>query len=77
MKSRFLLPYFVLIIVHSSLFSQDVTLTPGKPVNVGMDETILNAGVSMFEKAVKADSLRSVVLLVVRKGTMVLHEAIG
>ncbi|MFC1509283.1 serine hydrolase domain-containing protein [Candidatus Omnitrophota bacterium] len=77
MKLRFLLLYFLLFTVHSSLSAQDVTLSSGKPVNAGMDETILNAGVSLFEKAVEADSLRSVVLLVARKGNVVLHKAIG
>jgi CubicO group peptidase (beta-lactamase class C family) len=42
-----------------------------------MDETILNAGVNMFKVAVEKDVLRSAVLLVARKGKIVLHEAVG
>ncbi len=57
--------------------SPDVTLSPGTPEEVGIDETILNAGVNMFKVAVEKDLLRSVVLLVARKGKVVLYEAIG
>lgn len=42
-----------------------------------MDEDILNAGFKLFEKAVQADELKGVVLLVARNGKVVLHEAIG
>ena len=66
------------IILNSVVFAiQDVILSKGTPEEVGMDETILNAGVNMFKVAVEKDDLRSVVLLVSRKGKVVLHEAIG
>ncbi len=74
-----LILFFVLLILfnNSNLVAQDVTLAPGKPAEAGMDETILEAGVNMFREAVEKDALRSVVLLVARKGKIVLHEAIG
>lgn len=77
MKLRIYLLVLVLNTGINTLLAQDVTLSPGTPDEVGMDETILNAGVSMFKVAVERDSLRSVVLLVARKGKVVLHEAIG
>ena len=43
----------------------------------GMDETILRAGVHMYETAVQQDQVRNVVLLVARDGKIVLHEAVG
>lgn len=57
--------------------ARDVTLSPGTPEKGGIDETILNAGVNTFKVAVEKDLLRSVVLLVARKGKVVLYEAIG
>jgi len=67
-----------LVIIYSSLSAaQDVTLAPGKPADVGMDETILKAGINMFKEAVEADALRNVVILIARKGKIVVHEAIG
>jgi CubicO group peptidase (beta-lactamase class C family) len=77
MKLRTSLLVLVLYIGTNTLSAQDVTLSPGTPGEVGMDETILNAGVNMFKVAVEKDTLRSVVLLVARKGKVVLHEAIG
>lgn len=66
-----------LIFTFSALYAQDITLSPAKPQAVGLDEDILNAGVKLFEKAVKNDELKGVVLLVARNGKVVLHEAIG
>jgi len=77
MKLRTSLLVLVLYIGTNTLSAQDVTLSPGTPGEVGMDETILNAGVNIFKVAVEKDTLRSVVLLVARKGKVVLHEAIG
>lgn len=77
MKLRISLLILVLYVGFNTLLAQDVTLSPGTPVEVGMDETILNAGVNMFKVAVEKDTLRSVVLLVARRGKVVLYEAIG
>ncbi len=42
-----------------------------------MDQTILDAAMHMYETAVGKDQIRNVVLLVARRGKVVLHEAIG
>jgi CubicO group peptidase (beta-lactamase class C family) len=75
MKTR--LPLLILLFAFKFCFAQDITLSPGTPAEVGMDQTVLFAGVNMFHKAVENDKLRSAVLLVARKGKIVLHEAIG
>jgi CubicO group peptidase (beta-lactamase class C family) len=77
MRSRFIILILILFAGINSLFAQDVTLTAGTPADVGMDEVILQAGVNMFNEAVEQDKLRNVVLLVARKGKIVLHEAAG
>jgi len=76
-RLRIVLLLLVFCIISNILFAQDVTLSSGTPAEVGMDQTILYAGANMFQKAVENDALRSVVLLVARKGNIVLHEAIG
>ena len=47
------------------------------PADVGMSEAILRAGAQLFEAAVERDELKGVVLLVARRGRIVLHEAYG
>lgn len=56
--------------------AQDV-LTAGAASDVGMSEAVLRAGAGLFEDAVGRDDLKGVVLLVARRGTIVLHEAYG
>ncbi len=77
MKVRIFLLVLVLCVSFNTLSAQDFTLSMGTPAEVGMDEAVLKAGVKMFEDAVENDTLRSVVLLVARKGKIVLHEALG
>jgi CubicO group peptidase (beta-lactamase class C family) len=60
-----------------TLFAQDVTLSPGAPSEVGMDEAVLEVGANLFRIAIERDDLRSAVLLVARKGKVVLHQAMG
>jgi CubicO group peptidase (beta-lactamase class C family) len=67
----------ILLLVSNTLLADDVVLSRGAPSEVGMDETILTAAVHMYETAVQEDQVRNVVLLVARKGRVVLHEAIG
>jgi CubicO group peptidase (beta-lactamase class C family) len=47
------------------------------PAEVGMSEAVLRAGVTLFEEAVERDDLKGAVLLVARRGRVVLHEAVG
>jgi CubicO group peptidase (beta-lactamase class C family) len=77
MRLRFLVLLLVIFIAFNTLFAQDVTLSTGTPAEVGMDEIILNAGMNMFKVAVEQDKLRNVVVLVARKGKIVLNEATG
>ena len=42
-----------------------------------MSSEVLKAGASLFQEAVEKDELRGAVLLVARRGMIVLHEAIG
>jgi CubicO group peptidase (beta-lactamase class C family) len=44
---------------------------------VGLDAAALEAAVGLYREAVAADELRGAVLLVARRGTIVLHEAVG
>ena len=77
MKIRMFIVLISILFFAYNLLAQDVTLSTGNPAEVGMDENILKAGVNMFKEAVEKDALRSAVLLVARKGKVVLHEAIG
>jgi serine-type D-Ala-D-Ala carboxypeptidase len=52
-------------------------LVRGTPESVGMDPRALSEAVYQFHIAVAADELRGAVLLVARRGTVVLHEAVG
>lgn len=67
----------VLLLLSRPAWSADVTLSHGKPADVGMDAVILDAGVNMYRQAVERDEVRGAVLLVARKGRVVLHEAVG
>lgn len=53
------------------------TLRYGTAASVGMDQAALARGVELFRRAVERDELRGAVLLVARRGTIVLHEALG
>lgn len=77
MRLTALLWFVILLSASNALPAQDVVLSTGTPVQVGMDETILAAAVHMYETAVEKDQVRSVVLLVARHGSVVLHEARG
>lgn len=61
----------------SSILTGDVTLRRGDPVDVGMSPAVLRGAVGMYEEAVERGDLVGAVLLVARKGTIVLHEAMG
>ena len=67
----------ILIFFFQSTWAADATLSVGKPSDVGMDATILEAGVNMYRKAIERDEVRSAVILIVRKGRVIVHEALG
>ena len=53
------------------------TLRYGTAASVGIDQPALDLAVKPFRDAVARDELRGVVLMVARRGTIVLHEALG
>jgi CubicO group peptidase (beta-lactamase class C family) len=77
MKKRSLVIPFLLLSCGRLLIAQDITLSPGKPSEVGVDETILKVCVQLLQQAVDKDNLRSAILLVARNGKVVFHEAVG
>ncbi len=52
-------------------------LTEGAPGDAGMDAGALKAAVGLYERAVRRDEVRGAVLLVARRGRIVVHEAVG
>ncbi|MEZ5365442.1 MAG: serine hydrolase domain-containing protein [Bryobacterales bacterium] len=55
----------------------DSGLPAAAPEDVGMNQAVLRSGLSLFEGAVARDEMRGAVVLVARKGRVVLHEAVG
>lgn len=53
------------------------TLSYGEPEDVGMSSAGLAAAVEMYQEAVQRGELVGAVILVARKGRVVLHEAMG
>ena len=53
------------------------TLQYGTAASVGMDPQGLSRAVDLFRGAVARDEIRGVVLMVARRGTIVMHEALG
>jgi len=52
-------------------------LEAGVPADVDMSAAVLDAGASLLRDAVEHDGLRGAVILVARRGRVVLHEAYG
>ena len=59
-----------------AIFAQ-VLLLSGSPASVGMSQPRLAAAASILESEVKRGSLGAAVILVARRGTIVLHQAFG
>jgi CubicO group peptidase (beta-lactamase class C family) len=75
---RFVLALLVPLLAGvSALSAQDVTLTQGKPEDVGMSAAILESGVQLYRDAVAQGDLVGAVLLVAKDGKVVLHEPVG
>ncbi len=55
----------------------DVTLSAGTPEEVGMSSAVLKGGVQLYQDAIDAGEVVGAVLLVVKDGKIVLHEALG
>ena len=54
-----------------------MTLSYGPAASVGMDAALLDQAVQMYREAVERDELKGAVLMVARRGVIVLHEAVG
>lgn len=52
-------------------------LVHAEPSDAGMSAAVLERGVHLFEDAISRDELRGVVLLVARRGKIVLHRPLG
>ena len=53
------------------------TLSYGEPEDVGMSRAVLEGALGLYHEAVERGDLVGAVVLVARKGKIVLHEAVG
>ena len=69
----------VLVVVWPSLglAQHATTLSYGSASSVGMDDALLDRAAQLYRDAVERDELKGAVLLVARRGLIVLHEAVG
>jgi len=72
-----MLHVFILLLLWGCSSSRVPTLRYGTAQEVGMDADTLACAVDLFRQAVEKDELRGAVLLVARRGIVVVHEAIG
>jgi CubicO group peptidase (beta-lactamase class C family) len=68
---------FVILAGAPAAWAAGEKLAYGAPDEVAMSSEVLKAGASLFREAVEKDEFRGAVLLVARRGMIVLHEAIG
>lgn len=68
-----------LLVVWSSpgLAQHATTLSYGSASSVEMDDALLDRAAQLYRDAVERDELKGAVLLVARRGVIVLHEAVG
>ena len=66
---------FFLIISATPLTATELTM--GRAVEVGVDPETLNQAASLIEEAVTEDKMPGAVILVARKGKIILHQAFG
>ena len=61
-----------------ALESQEIrTLSYGIPEDVGMSAAVLSGALGIYEEAIERGELVGAVVLVARRGRIVLHEALG
>jgi len=63
--------------ISTFVLAQDRVLTVGKPEDVGMSESVVRTATSLYSEAVARGDILGVVLLVARRGKVVLYEAMG
>ncbi len=61
----------------SGLAQPATTLSHGPASSVGMDAALLDQAAQLYRDAVDRDELKGAVLMVARRGVIVLHEAVG
>lgn len=76
MKTPLGIGLLVSVLSVSASMAQE-RLTDARPADAGMSAEPLKEGLGLFEKAVARDEIRGAVLLVARRGKIVLHEAVG
>ena len=77
MRSKNLFHIALLVVAPTLGSADDGRLSPGTPAEVDMSGPVLRASVELFEEALATDELKGPVLLVARRGKVVVHEAIG
>lgn len=75
MKSNLSAAVIVFLFTSASLSAEP--LPNVSPAAVGMSAAVLKQAVALYEKAVADDELRGVVLLVARRGKVILHQPLG
>jgi CubicO group peptidase (beta-lactamase class C family) len=60
-----------------STVSPQQLIADASPSSAGLDQGKLDEGVALYRDAVLKDEIKGAVLLVVRKGALALHEAVG
>ena len=60
-----------------ALAQRATTLSYGSASSVGMDAALLDEAVQLYRDAVDRDELKGAVLMVARRGVIVLHETVG
>ena len=61
----------------AALAQRATTLSYGSAASAGMDAELLEQAVQLYRDAVERDELKGAVLMVARRGVIVLHEAVG
>lgn len=66
-----------IVLASRIALADNATIHTAEPKDAGMSESVLRAGVGLYQEAVARDDLKGAVLLVARNGKVVLHEAVG
>ncbi len=79
-KTKLIFKILLITLAYSpgTVYGQkSLTLSYGSPEQVGMSSAILAGGTGLYQEAVDRGDLVGAVLMVVRQGRIVLHEAVG
>jgi len=79
-KTKLIFKILLITLAYSpgTVYGQrSLTLSYGSPEQVGMSSAVLAGGAGLYQEAVDRGDLVGAVLMVVRQGRIVLHEAVG